>query len=272
MPELPEVETTRRGIEPHLLGERLAGADVRQPKLRYPVPARLSERIAGGVVRSVSRRAKYLLIEVDEGTLVIHLGMSGSLRYLALPGTAGRHDHVDIVLGSGAVVRYTDPRRFGLIDWWQGRSEDYPRLVHLGPEPLAGQFDAALLFDRCRKRRVAIKSVIMDGKVVVGVGNIYASEALFRAAIAPGLNASALTLAQCERLVDAIRAVLDEAIAAGGSTLRDFVASDGRPGYFARRLAVYGRAGEACQQCGTAIVSCRIGQRSSFYCPRCQSA
>ena len=268
MPELPEVETTRRGIEPHLLGQTISGAAVRQPRLRWPVPD-LARLLTGHRVRAVERRAKYLLVRFDHGTLIIHLGMSGSLRVLPADSAPRPHDHVDLLFGRHC-LRLHDPRRFGALLWAEGDPLAHPRLRDLGPEPLSAAFDGAYLHTAARRRRLAIKSLLMDGKVVVGVGNIYATEALFRAGIHPQRTSHRISRARLERLAQEVKTVLRYAIGRGGTTLRDFLNESGEPGYFAQELLVYGRAGEPCRICGTAIRSRRIGQRASAYCPHCQ--
>jgi formamidopyrimidine-DNA glycosylase len=270
MPELPEVETTLRGLAPHLLGQRIAGVDIRHPHLRWPIPKKLPKLLHGQVIRSISRRAKYLLIEFDHGMLILHLGMSGSLRILPADTVPEKHDHFDLLLANGMLMRLRDPRRFGAVLWCEGDPAQHPLLVKLGPEPLQENFDADHLCRATRKRSAAIKLVIMDSHVVVGVGNIYANEALFRAGIRPQLAAGKLSKPRCARLVQTIRETLTEAIALGGSSLRDFVNSDGKPGYFQQHYWVYGRAGAPCRACGAAIKQIKQGQRSSFYCPVCQ--
>lgn len=270
MPELPEVETTRRGIEPHLRGVRVAEVIVRRGDLRQPVSPALAA-IEGRRVTSVRRRAKYLLLAIDDGsTLLIHLGMSGSLRLAEASQPWRTHDHLAFTLANGRQLRFHDPRRFGLVLRVTGEALAHPLLARLGPEPLDGDFTAGQLAAACAKRAVAIKLVIMDAKVVVGVGNIYASEALFRAAIRPQAAAKQVSRPRLTRLVAAIRAVLSESIAAGGTTLRDFLQSDGQPGYFKQRLFVYGRQGEPCRVCGTAIRHAVLGQRATYWCPKCQ--
>lgn len=229
MPELPEVETTRRGIEPHVCGRRVAGLVVRQPQLRWPVPARLGRTLTGRVIEAVGRRGKYLLLSVDSGTLIIHLGMSGSLRILRDARPPGPHDHVDLLLDDGSRLRYTDPRRFGAWLWSSGPAQEHPLLASLGPEPLGAGFSAAYLHELSRGRRLAVKSFIMNSRVVVGVGNIYANEALFRATIHPGRAAGRISLKRYTLLADAVKAVLAEAIHQGGTTLRDFVGGEGKP-------------------------------------------
>ena len=270
MPELPEVETTRRGLEPVLAGRRIARAVVRNRAMREPVPLTLERKLRGAVIRSVERRAKYLLIRCDRGTLIVHLGMSGRLWVISADAPVQAHDHFDLVLESGATVRLRDPRRFGLVLWQDAGAALHPLLAHLGPEPIDGAFTGAHLYRRTRNRSAAIKQVIMDAAVVVGVGNIYASEALFRAGINPKLAARRIGRERCEALAHHIRATLEDAIRAGGSTLRDYVGSNGEAGYFQNEHLVYGRAGEPCRHCGSLVRELRQGQRSTFYCPRCQ--
>lgn len=271
MPELPEVETTRRGIEPHLLNHTLIGAIVRQSRLRWPVPRGLAKKIAGQTIHAVERRGKYLLLKLAQGTIMLHLGMSGSLRITPSDTPAEKHDHIDLQLDSGQCLRLRDPRRFGSLHWI---TEDDPLqhklLKNLGPEPLSADFDSEYLFKKSRKRKLAIKLFIMDSKIVVGVGNIYASEALFRAGIRPARAAGRVSRAEYERLVVAIKEVLQAAIRSGGTTLQDFTNSEGKPGYFKQQLHVYGRADEACHHCDTLIKHRIMGQRASYYCPHCQ--
>jgi formamidopyrimidine-DNA glycosylase len=270
MPELPEVETTLRGLAPQLAGQRIADVVIRHPQLRWPVPAGLPRLLRGQTILGLRRRAKYLLIAFENGTLILHLGMSGSLRVLPADTPAGRHDHFDLVLENGRLMRLRDPRRFGAIIWHEGDAAGHPLLSGLGCEPLGREFDADYLYHATRKRRAAVKMAIMDSHVVVGVGNIYANEALFRAGIRPQLAANRVSRERCGRLVEAIRDTLRDAIRAGGSTLRDFTNSNGEAGYFQQHYFVYGRAGEPCRKCGATIKQIRQGQRSSFYCPRCQ--
>lgn len=270
MPELPEVETTLRGLAPHLLGQRISGVAIRHPQLRWPIPEDLPELLHGLTISAISRRAKYLLIECGSGTLILHLGMSGSLRILPADTAPEKHDHFDLLLSSGLLMRLRDPRRFGAVLWHKGDLAQHPLLATLGPEPLQENFTADYLYHTARKRNTAIKLLIMDNHVVVGVGNIYANEALFRAGIRPQVPARKLSKPRCVRLVQTIRETLTEAIALGGSSLRDFVNSDGKPGYFQQHYWVYGRAGEPCHACGAAIRQIKQGQRSSFYCPTCQ--
>jgi len=269
MPELPEVEITRRGIEPHLAGRTLAGVVVRHRGLRWPVPHGLARALAGGRVRSVGRRGKYLVIQCDRGALIVHLGMSGSLRVLPADAPPGPYDHFDLRF-DGKVMRLRDPRRFGAVLWWRGAPEDHPLLAGLGVEPLSAAFDGDALYRAARGRRAAIKQLLMDARVVAGVGNIYASESLYRAGIHPATPAGRLSRARCARLAAAVRETLLDAITAGGSTLRDFVHADGAAGYFQIRYFVYDRAGEPCRACGRPVKRIVQGQRSTFFCPRCQ--
>jgi formamidopyrimidine-DNA glycosylase len=270
MPELPEVETTLRGISPHLKHRQVTDVVIRNPKLRWPIPKNLPALLRGQTVRGLQRRAKYLLIAFDHGTLILHLGMSGSLRIQSVGTPVEKHDHFDLVLDDDKLMRLRDPRRFGAVLWHVGSVAQHPLLAALGPEPLEQNFDGAYLHRATRSRSVAIKLAIMDSHLVVGVGNIYANEALFRAGIRPQLAANKLSLPRCEKLVQNIREVLQEAIKQGGSSLRDFVHSDGSSGYFQQSYFVYGRTGEACRVCNTAIKQIRQGQRSTFYCPVCQ--
>lgn len=270
MPELPEVETTLRGLEPHLLGQHITDAVIRTPHLRWAIPKKLPDVLRGQTIRALHRRAKYLLIECDSGTLILHLGMSGSLRILPADTAPGIHEHFDLVLENGMLMRLRDPRRFGAVLWYAGNPAHHPLLAKLGLEPLEQEFDGEYLYRATRTRNADIKLVIMDHHLVVGVGNIYANEALFRAGIRPQLAASKLSKQRCARLVQTIRETLTEAIALGGSSLRDFVGSNGEAGYFQQHYWVYGRAGEPCRACGTAIKQIKQGQRSSFYCAVCQ--
>lgn len=270
MPELPEVETTRRGILPHLLGRRIQSLVVRESRLRWPIPADLSTHVEGHTVLAVNRRGKYLLLETDSGSMLLHLGMSGSLRLVDATQPPARHDHVDIVLDDGHCLRLRDPRRFGALLWAGQHPQRHPLLAELGPEPLEDDFNAAYLHQVCQGRRVAIKNLLMNAHVVVGVGNIYANEALYLAGIHPNRAAGRLSYRRCGKLVETVKQVLNDALEQGGTTLRDFLQSDGSPGYFQLRLNVYGREGQECRSCGQALRSVRLGQRSTFYCPRCQ--
>jgi formamidopyrimidine-DNA glycosylase len=325
MPELPEVETTLRGLAPHLTGKTVGDVIVRNAKLRWPVPKSLPKSLRGHTIISLERRAKYLLIGFDHGTLILHLGMSGSLRVLPAATPPEKHDHFDLVLDNGMLMRLRDPRRFGAVLWHEGDPAQHPLLAALGPEPLENGFNqdsptnpnplqlplvrgraepapplkrgkqaireadartrggregfepdeqpgfnARYLYQATRGRSIAIKQCLMDNHVVVGVGNIYANEALFRAGIKPQLAAGKLSLPRCAKLVEEIRATLAEAIQLGGSTLRDFVNTAGQPGYFQQHYWVYGRGGEPCRRCGKPIKQIKQGQRSSFYCGGCQ--
>jgi len=270
MPELPEVETTRRGIEPWLVGRRIERLVVRQWRLRWRVPASLPAALRGAAIRAVGRRAKYLLVDTDAGTMIWHLGMSGSLRIMAADAPPLAHDHVDLVLDSGRCLRFNDPRRFGCLLFTKAEPSRHRLLANLAAEPLSADFDAGALWKLARGRTASIKAFIMDARAVVGVGNIYASEALFRAGIRPGLAAGRVSRARMARLVSAIRDVLGEAIESGGTTLRDYVDADGAPGYFARKLFVYERRGKPCRRCRTPIRQFTQGSRSTYWCPVCQ--
>lgn len=269
MPELPEVETTRRGIAPSVVGKRVSRVVVREPRLRWPVTPELAQTLPGQRIEAIDRRGKYLLARTAVGTLILHLGMSGSLRIVPAGAPATVHEHVDIEFGDIA-LRLRDPRRFGAMLWTQAPAEEHPLLAHLGPEPLGPAFGGAHLHALARGRRTAVKNFIMDGRVVVGVGNIYASEALFLAGIRPGRQAGRLSRPACDTLAGCIRRILNDALTVGGTTLRDFVNGTGEPGYFYYNLRVYDRTGQPCRQCGTRVRERRIGQRSSFYCPTCQ--
>jgi len=270
MPELPEVETTRRGIEPLIVGHRLVDVIVRDPRLRWPVPVARLRALRGTRFERVDRRAKYLLLRTDRGTIMMHLGMSGSLRVLAADTPAMVHDHLDLVLDDGRCLRLRDPRRFGSIHCLPRGRDEHPLLAGLGPEPLDPGFDGAYLHARARGRSRAVKDFIMDGRIVAGVGNIYAAEALFAAGIHPGRAAGRISRARCDALARAIREVLRRAIEKGGTTLRDFSNADGDPGYFRIRLSVYGRVGQPCRRCGAPLRALARGQRATVYCPRCQ--
>ncbi len=270
MPELPEVETTCRGIEPHVVGNTITRLRIHEPRLRWPVPDDLPSQVAGQVIQRIDRRSKYLLMRLPEMTLLWHLGMSGSLR-LAEPSSPRRkHDHIELLLSSGQCLRYHDPRRFGCLLAYQGQGFEHPLLASLGPEPLAAGFGGDWLYKRSRGRKVPVKAFLMDASVVVGVGNIYANEALFRSGIRPDRPAGRISRARYQRLADTVRQVLAEAIAQGGSTLRDFVNGQGEPGYFQQTLAVYGRGGEPCRACQRPLVEVRLAQRSTVYCKYCQ--
>jgi formamidopyrimidine-DNA glycosylase len=270
VPELPEVETTRRGIAPAVAGRRIASIVVRERRLRWPVPPEIHAWAAGQRVIAVRRRAKYLLIDLERGSLILHLGMSGSLRVLPPATPLLTHDHLDVLLDSGVALRFNDPRRFGSVFYSVDDPLLHPLLRRLAPEPLDPDFNGEYLFRASRGRRVAIKQLLMNSQVSVGVGNIYASEALFRARINPRRAAGRLKLRQLEKLARAIKRVLALAIRVGGTTLRDYVGADGNPGYFRQRLYVYERAGKPCRVCRTLVRQFTQGQRSTYYCPRCQ--
>ncbi|HEX9685102.1 MAG TPA: bifunctional DNA-formamidopyrimidine glycosylase/DNA-(apurinic or apyrimidinic site) lyase [Burkholderiales bacterium] len=270
MPELPEVETTRRGLEPLLVGQRIRTVVVRDRRLRQPVPRRLPQLIAGATIRALARRGKYLLVDCGSGTLLLHLGMSGRLWVVRDGAAPTPHDHFDLVLENGTVVRLRDPRRFGLVLWQAGDPLAHPLLAEIGPEPLSGAFDGAVLHAAARNRSAAIKHVLMDGHVVAGLGNIYANEALFRAGISPRIAARRLSRERCNALAASIRETLELAIEAGGSSLRDYVASNGMAGNYQSQFLVYDSAGSPCRRCGAKIRGMRQGQRSTFFCPSCQ--
>lgn len=274
MPELPEVEVCRRGLLPGVLGHPILGVAVRFPRLREPIPPDLPQRLENCVVAGIERRGKYLLFDCrrgnERGWLIVHLGMSGSLRLTKNPEPPGRHDHVDIVF-AGMVLRYHDPRRFGVIEWQPGEAPElHPLLAVLGIEPLGPAFSGAWLHRISRGRRGPIKNLLMDARILVGVGNIYAAESLYRAGISPLRPAGRLGIKSCERLAATVRETLGDAIAAGGSSIRDYVHHDGGSGWFQLTCAVYGRAGEPCRRCGSIVRLARQGGRSTFYCPHCQ--
>lgn len=268
MPELPEVETTRRGISPHLLGRKVLSVLVREPRLRWPVPDNLAGALTGQTVKAVNRRAKYLLFVTGRGRLMLHLGMSGSLGIARLDSPARKHDHVDVIL-ENAILRYRDPRRFGFMFWLEGES-GHTMIDDLGPEPLTDDFDGDYLFAAARGRKTPIKVFLMNAKVVAGVGNIYAGEVLFRSGINPCREAGRISRARYRTLAGHLKAVLDQAIRSGGTTLRDFVRENGSPGYFRQSLDVYGRGGEPCNRCGRPLKSIRLNQRATVYCTGCQ--
>lgn len=271
MPELPEVETTRRGLAPLVEGRRIGAVRVRQRKLRWPVADQL-DTLGGSTVRALQRRAKWLLWRFDHGSLLWHLGMSGSFRGWSEAPAPGRHDHVDLTIHGGRTIRYTDPRRFGAVLWQPGDDPlAHPRLAGLGPEPLADSFDGDWLWRNSRGRRGSVKQFIMDGAVVVGIGNIYAAEALFAAGIHPRRAAGRVSRQRYRVLAEAVRHTLGRAIEVGGTSLRDFTAGDGTPGYFGQELQVYGRAGKPCPVCRRALKGAVIGQRATVWCPRCQT-
>ena len=270
MPELPEVETTRRGIEPYAVGRKIVRLAVHEPRLRWPVAKEMPRQVEGQRILATARRAKYLLFVLDSGTLLLHLGMSGSLR--VLPATTARtpHDHVDLVLDSGQSLRFNDPRRFGSLHYTSGPAHEHPLLMRLAPEPFDRRFNPHYLWSITRRRRIAIKQLLMNSRLVVGVGNIYANEALFRARIRPQRQARSLSRVEAARLVRAVRTVLRAAIRLGGTTLRDYVGADGAAGYFRQKLFVYERATQACRICRAKVRHLNQGQRSSYYCPTCQ--
>lgn len=270
MPELPEVETSRRGIDPYVCGKIVAETCIRQPMLRWPVPEQIINGLAGQTITHTGRRGKYLLLFTAQGCVIIHLGMSGSVRIVDSSQPAGKHDHADIVMADGVILRYHDPRRFGCLLWSDLPVEQHALLRSLGPEPLTDDFTGRYLFKRSRGRKVPVKSFVMDSHVVVGVGNIYANEALFMAGIRPQTQAGTISARRYTRLAECIRQVISHAISVGGTTLRDFVGGDGKPGYFQQSLLVYGRAGEPCKNCAGILTEIRQSQRSSVYCPRCQ--
>ena len=270
MPELPEVETSCRGIEPHMLNKKIKKVTIRQHKLRWPIPKNLPSLAESQKVTRIYRRAKYIVLQLEKGNIIIHLGMSGSLRICTAKTAAEKHDHIDIHLSNNKILRLRDPRKFGCV-LWQGKDIDQHRLIKpLGPEPLEDNFTAEYLHLKAHKRQCSIKTLIMNSHIVVGVGNIYASEALFRAGINPKRKAGNISLPRIQKLVDAIKLTLSLAIKEGGTTLKDFSGIDGQPGYFAQKLLVYGRTGEACTLCGKPIKQFTQQARSTFYCPGCQ--
>lgn len=269
MPELPEVETIRLGLLP-LVGQTVGKVIIRNSAMRWPVPADLPQILPGQKLHALDRRAKYILARFDSGTLILHLGMSGRICLLAADEPAQKHDHFDIQFGNGSVLRLRDPRRFGAVLWCEGEVSNHVLLKSLGPEPLEDAFSGELLYEKTRTRPAPVKNVIMDSSVVVGVGNIYASEALFRAGVNPRTPANRISKARYQQLSQEIKATLRDALRAGGSSLRDFFGADGNPGYFQQQYFVYGRTGQPCRKCGAAIKSMRLGQRSTFYCANCQ--
>ncbi|MFY7698030.1 MAG: bifunctional DNA-formamidopyrimidine glycosylase/DNA-(apurinic or apyrimidinic site) lyase [Legionella sp.] len=270
MPELPEVETTACGIKPFLINQYITGIVIRQPKLRLPVNPETDELCRNKKITAIYRRAKYIIIQLCQGNLILHLGMSGHLRMMLEKKQPQKHDHIDLTIDNGSLLRYTDPRRFGLWLYTADTLEKHPLLVNLGPEPLSADFNPEYLWRRAFGKKQNIKSYLMDNTVVVGIGNIYATESLFIAGIHPLSPAGLISLETMDRLTTAIKNILRQAIAAGGTTLRDFYAADGKPGYFSFALNVYGRKGEPCLRCTTTIESMRIAGRNSYFCPRCQ--
>jgi len=270
MPELPEVETTRRGIAPHITHKTITQVIVRNPSLRYPVPETLPQILRHQTVQSVHRRSKYLLLDVESGIIIVHLGMSGHLRIVDTQTPANKHDHIDVHFADGTCLRYCDPRRFGMWLWTTEPIEEHRLIAKLGPEPLTREFNAKYLATKLAKRKTAIKSLIMDASVVVGVGNIYASESLFSANIDPRRESASLNFDEIQLLTQAIKKILRQAIKQGGTTLKDFLTSDGKPGYFRHKLKVYGRNNEPCFVCDDTIKSLTLNQRNTFYCETCQ--
>lgn len=270
MPELPEVETTRRGIAPHIENNTITKVIVRNRSLRWPIPTGLNTKLKDQKITSVTRRAKYLLLKTHRGSLIVHLGMSGSLRILSSSEAVEKHDHFELQFKDGICLRLRDPRRFGCVSWTKDDPQEHKLISHLGPEPLDKTFNAELLFEKSRKRKTSIKQFIMDAKIVVGVGNIYASESLFLAGIHPKRLAGKITKQNSKELTAAIKKILIQAIKQGGTTLKDFQSSDGKPGYFQQKLKVYDRKGEACATCKKPIKCITLGQRSTFYCSACQ--
>ncbi|MCK5335671.1 MAG: bifunctional DNA-formamidopyrimidine glycosylase/DNA-(apurinic or apyrimidinic site) lyase [Gammaproteobacteria bacterium] len=270
MPELPEVETTLRGIEPHISGEIISSIIIRNKNLRWPVPATIKKHLPGQKLNQIQRRGKYLLLFTDKGTAILHLGMSGSLRICDTDTAAEKHDHVDIIFKNGKVLRFRDPRRFGCLLWTNKPVEQHKLISPMGPEPLTDEFNGDYLFEKSRKRKSNIKGFIMDSKVVTGVGNIYASEALFAAGILPSRQAGRVSKERYQVLASCIKDVLIRAIKQGGTTLKDFTREDGQPGYFKQSLKVYDRAGQSCITCKQIIKQKTLGQRSTYYCSHCQ--
>jgi formamidopyrimidine-DNA glycosylase len=270
MPELPEVETTRRGLEPHIVGKRIKQVILRRDSLRWPIPFEIVENLPGQRITGIERRAKYLLMHTVAGSALWHLGMSGSMRVLNADSPAGKHDHVDISLSGNKIIRYTDPRRFGCL-LWQASGEQHPLLSKLGPEPLSDDFSGDYMFRKSRGKRVAVKSFLMDQAVVVGVGNIYAAESLFRAGISPLREAGSISKVRYEKLARSAKYILAHAIERGGTTLRDFINPDSEPGYFEQELDVYGREGEPCKQCGRPLRDSRLNNRAGAWCGFCQT-
>lgn len=270
MPELPEVETTMRGIKPHICGQILKKMVVRNRNLRWPIPKNLEKMLAGQTVRNIIRRGKYLIFQLDTGSMLLHLGMSGRLRVLENTPPPAKHDHVDMCFSNGKTLRFTDPRRFGAVLFTDKNIAEHPLLAHLGPEPLTDKFDENYLFSRAKSRKLPVKSFIMDSKIVVGVGNIYAAEALFTAGIHPEKPAGKINLQEYQKLAAAIKKILQQAIKKGGTTLKDFSQTDGKPGYFSIELQVYGKQNQPCPRCKTTLELIKIGQRSTVFCAVCQ--
>jgi len=270
MPELPEVETTLRGITPHINQSKVCKVNIYNANLRWPIEAGLNKLLCHKIVNNILRRGKYLILEFDNGSLLLHLGMSGSLRVVPPQTPLLKHDHFEIVFNNNKILRLRDPRRFGAVIWTFNNWKEHKLISKLGPEPLSDDFNTDYIFAKTRKKSVAIKSFVMNSHIVVGVGNIYASEALFIAGIRPTTKAQRVSKTKLDKLVESIKQTLRKAIQSGGTTLKDFVQADGSPGYFEQQLFVYGRAGEDCSRCGETIKQKIINQRSSFYCPNCQ--
>jgi len=271
MPELPEVEVCRLGITPHIIDQTVTRVVVRNAQLRWPIPQEV-QLLVGHKVLSVSRRAKYLLLRFDIGTLLLHLGMSGTIRVISQDTPVAKHDHFDLVFNHGQTLRLNDPRRFGAVLWLDNHQDAQGLLTKLGPEPLSDNFSYGYLFNKAKNRKVPIKTFLMNNHIVVGVGNIYANEALFQAGILPTVKVGEISLSRLDKLTDIIKIILKAAIKQGGTTLKDFTQADGRPGYFAQSLQVYGRAGKKCHQCKETLLEVRQANRSSVYCPQCQQA
>lgn len=271
MPELPEVETTLRGIKPHIIKQQIVRVIIRHPRLRWPIPHQIKTQLPGQYVRNIKRRGKYLLLILDNGTCLLHLGMSGRLAILDDNLPAQKHDHVDFYFSNHKCLRFTDPRRFGAVLFTEEAVNQHPLLVQMGPEPLSKAFTGDYLWRRSRGKKVAIKTFLMDSKIVAGIGNIYATEALFAARILPQTSVDDISKTRFEKLAAAIKNILQHAIAKGGTTLKDFLKSDGSPGYFSIALQAYGHAGEACPRCRATLQLTRIGQRSTVFCAQCQS-
>ncbi|MCW8853473.1 MAG: bifunctional DNA-formamidopyrimidine glycosylase/DNA-(apurinic or apyrimidinic site) lyase [Gammaproteobacteria bacterium] len=271
MPELPEVETSRRGIEPHIINKKIINVIIRQKKLRWPIPVSLKKNLPGDQITSVSRRGKYLLLKTSKGTLIIHLGMSGSLHIVSNKISAEKHDHFEIEFSNGKLLRLRDPRRFGAVLWTRQDTSKHKLIEKLGPEPLTDEFTADYLYQASRKRKIAIKTFIMNSHIVVGVGNIYANEALFTAGIHPKRMSHRISLARYQQLVEVIKKILHKAIEQGGTTLRDFSSADGKPGYFQQKLNIYGKVDQPCPICNQTVKHIRQQQRSTYYCSHCQN-
>jgi formamidopyrimidine-DNA glycosylase len=270
MPELPEIETIKRGLAPKVQSQTITCAIVRRHDLRWPIPRNLSKILARKTIQKLERHGKYLLFHCDQGYLLTHLGMSGVLTVVPQKNKLKKHDHVDICFTSGSCLRFSDPRRFGCMLWIDDNPLEHKLLKHLGVEPLSKKFNAKYLFAQTRGRCVAIKQLLMNNKVIVGIGNIYVAEILFKARIHPATHANKLTLTQCDKIVRATKSILKQAIKAGGTTFRDYRDSNGKPGYFQQKLFVYGRQGEKCRVCNAKLKSIVLGQRSTVFCPRCQ--